>query len=225
MAFSLTVPTKYHNAASIIASLNDEQMGVVMSFLKEAAYPFSPTDSQDLDYSSLVAAEIQFPEQVVEFIASLFYLYQGLDSGHTVDEMVQSIMQFFLRDQPVESLSADSQVERFGNNLLYILNTNTSLDLTAKVSLIKNDQSHAYLQSKIYTDVRPLFGRSDAKVYGAVIIHTLKLSYQDGEQRKDFFVALDQSDLLSLRDVIERAEAKEATMREHSPLSGLRFFE
>ena len=225
MAFSLTVPTKYHNAASIIASLNDEQMGVVMSFLKEAAYPFSPTDSQDLDYSSLVAAEIQFPEQVVEFIASLFYLYQGLDSGHTVDEMVQSIMQFFLRDQPVESLSTDSQVERFGNNLLYILNTNTSLDLTAKVSLIKNDQSHAYLQSKIYTDVRPVFGRSDAKVYGAVIIHTLKLSYQDGEQRKDFFVALDQSDLLSLRDVIERAEAKEATMREHSPLSGLRFFE
>jgi hypothetical protein len=225
MSFSLSVPIKYHNAASIIASLSEEKIGAVVSFLQDAAYPFSLNDAQTQDYSALFAAEIPSPDEVIEFIASLYYLYQGLDSPHAEDDMLEGIQQFFLRDQPVKSLSTNAQTEQLANNLRRIINTKTSLELAAKVTLIKNDHSHAYVQSKIYTDVRPVFGRSDAELRGAVIIHTLKLSYQDGEQRKDFFVALDQSDLITLRLAIERAQAKESSMREFSLLNELQFFE
>lgn len=225
MSFSLSVPSKYHNAASIIASLSEEKIGAVVGFLQDAAYPFALGDAQAQDYSALVAAEVPSPGEVIEFIASLFYLYQGLDSPNSEDDMIEGIQQFFLRDQPAKSLSTNVQTEHLANNLRKIITTKTSLELTAKVALIKNDHSHAYMQSKVYTDVRPVFGRSDAELRGAVIIHTLKLSYQDGEQRKDFFVALDQSDLVALRVAIERAEAKEISMREFSLLKEVQVFE
>jgi len=225
VSFSLSVPSKYHNAASIIASLSEDKIGAVVGFLQDAAYPFSLSDAQAQDYSVLLAAEVPSPGEVIEFITSLFYLYHGLDSPHSEDDMLEGIQQFFLRDQPVKSLSTNAQTEQLANNLRRIINTKTSLELTAKVALIKNDHSHAYMESKIYTDVRPVFGQSDAELRGAVVIHTLKLSYQDGEERKNFFVALDQSDLIALRMAIERAEAKESTMREFSLLKELQFFE
>lgn len=225
MAFELTVPIKYHNAASIIANLGVAKMHAVVSFLNDASYPFSLGNDQARDYSALEAAEIQSPEEVVEFIASLFYLYHGLESGHTEDEMVEGITQYFLREQPVESLSDYAQADRLGGNLRKIINTNTALDLTAKVALIKNDHPHAYANAKIYTDMRPVFCRSDMEIRGAVIIHTLKLSYQDGQERKDFFVALDQADLVSLRESVEKAERKEATLRKYSSLKELQLYE
>lgn len=225
MAFELTVPIKYHNAASIIANLGVEKMDAIVSFLNDASYPFSLGNDQARDCSALEAAEIQSPEEVIEFIASLFYLYHGLESSHTEDEMVEGVTQYFLREQPVESLSDYAQAGRLGANLRKIINTNTALDLTAKVTLIKNDHPHAYSNAKIYTDMRPVFSRSDMEIRGAVIIHTLKLSYQDGQEGKDFFVALDQTDLLSLRESVEKAERKEAALRKYSSLKELQLYE
>lgn len=225
MTLTLAVPSKYHNAASIIADLSDEKMDSLITFLRDAPYPFSLSNSRRHDYTSLSGAKIQSPEEVIEFIASLFYLSQDLESSHPEDDMVEGIGQYFLREQPIASISTKPQVERLASNLRKIITSNSSLELTAKVGLIKSDRPHVYVQSKVYTDLRPIFGRSDTTVRGFVVTHALKLSYQDGEEKKDIFVSLDQSDLLSLRNAIERAEAKEISIREHALLSELPLFD
>jgi hypothetical protein len=53
----------------------------------------------------------------------------------------------------------------------------------------------------------------EGKPYGAVVIHTLKLSYHEEGDHKDFLVALDDDDIKALRAVLDRAEAKARFLR------------
>ena len=62
---------------------------------------------------------------------------------------------------------------------------------------------------KILTDVRYVFQTNpEEEPFGAVIVHTLKLSYHENDDHKDFYIAMDDDDLIKIRDVLDRADAK-----------------
>ena len=63
------------------------------------------------------------------------------------------------------------------------------------------------------TDMRPVFG-SDEKPAGAVVVHTLKLTYHEGPKRslREFFVAMNRDDLDELREVLDRALRKQSEL-------------
>jgi hypothetical protein len=68
--------------------------------------------------------------------------------------------------------------------------------------------------AKILTDVRYAFQADpEQRPYGAVIIHTLKLSYHEQGEHKDFLVALDDEDIPILKGILNRAEAKAKVLR------------
>jgi hypothetical protein len=48
---------------------------------------------------------------------------------------------------------------------------------------------------------------------GAVVTHTLKLGYHETGEHKEFNVILDCIDLNFLREIIDRAQAKDRTLR------------
>ena len=47
----------------------------------------------------------------------------------------------------------------------------------------------------------------------AVLVHMLNITYYNARRRERFAVALDQKDLDKMIDVLERARAKEKTLR------------
>jgi len=64
------------------------------------------------------------------------------------------------------------------------------------------------------TDIRPIFGDDATEVpAAAVLTHMLKIQYYHNGEPNDFFVVLDNLNLWTLRQVIERAEEKAATLR------------
>jgi len=70
-----------------------------------------------------------------------------------------------------------------------------------------------YCDAKILSDIRPVFGDdlSEGPI-SAVITHTLKLAYHEGGEHKEFFIVMDQQDLITLFEVIDRAHEKEQAL-------------
>lgn len=67
--------------------------------------------------------------------------------------------------------------------------------------------------SRVITDLRPVFGQAAATdPLGAVIVHTLRLDYLEGNDVKTISFALTSRDLTQLKRTVERAQAKEGTL-------------
>jgi len=84
----------------------------------------------------------------------------------------------------------------------------------AKSLQLQQENARMYATARILTDIRPVFGENHhLPPPMGVVLHTLKLSYftNDGKEN-DFHVVLDRLDLKQLRDVIDRALVKEATL-------------
>lgn len=99
--------------------------------------------------------------------------------------------------------------EDFSIFLGKILTVNSALHIVAKAAGVLTDHKFVYCESRVLTDVRPVFD-SDiaASPKAAVIVHTLKIIYHEEDVHKEFFVALDTSDLRELQEVLKRADTK-----------------
>ena len=152
------------------------------------------------------------------------------------DKMVTAVIGFHVvkasRDDTLDEFTADliRAVETFDKagsseeskrRLRSVLEIRT-LAVSAKAFTIYLDQERPLYAAKILTDIRYAF-QSDpnAAPYGAVILHTLKLSYHHEGSHHDVLVGLDGDDLSNLKATIERAEAKAEKLRKDLATLGL----
>ena len=84
-----------------------------------------------------------------------------------------------------------------------------SIRITAKAADVAYDQPRNLQSARILTDLRPVFSEPvGPSIKAAAIVHTLKLTFSEGYDQEDLFVALDSDDVKALRDLLDRAEAK-----------------
>jgi hypothetical protein len=100
--------------------------------------------------------------------------------------------------------------------------------LETKGQELKAEYEHSFCDCRIFTDLRPVFGVNVKDAPDAMlIVHSLKMGYHDSDENKhrDFHVALDDSDLRSLREAIERAEAKAESLKSGLSTAGIRILQ
>ena len=95
------------------------------------------------------------------------------------------------------------------------------LQITMKAAGVVSSQDHVFIYPKIVTDIRPVFNAEGNSVDAAVIVHNLKIHYGVNSEHKDFYVALDTNDIQSLRDVLDRADAKAKSLQGIFKTSGI----
>ena len=98
------------------------------------------------------------------------------------------------------------QVEKRISKILSV----TQLERWVKADILLHENERNYSDSKILTDIRSVFDSGD-KLFsgGAVIIHQLKIKYQDNDSmEREFFLALDTSDVQKMLKTLEKAEKK-----------------
>jgi hypothetical protein len=88
------------------------------------------------------------------------------------------------------------------------------LQQIAKALDLRNAYERILVDSRIVSDIRPVFGDDDVNagegVEAAMVNHTLQLRFSVGEDEpKDFHLALDLDDLRKLRKQIDRALEKQ----------------
>lgn len=105
--------------------------------------------------------------------------------------------------------------ENLENELIELLSIKESIFLTLKAYNLANDRGKILINTRIVTDIRPLFGINEESddLKGNIITHNLKVSYKEDSQDKSIYFALDTDDLIKLKEEIIRAERKELTIK------------
>lgn len=107
----------------------------------------------------------------------------------------------------------DAEREALRNRLKRLLNI-ASVEVTAKAHDIQMSYERVFAKAQILTDIRPVFRQDDTEKPGAaMIVNSLCIQYGRSEKRKEFFVAMDYSDLKQLKKQVERAIEKSDGLR------------
>lgn len=89
------------------------------------------------------------------------------------------------------------------------------LRLLGKARDLKSEHAHIFLDGRVITDIRPIFGvEDDGQPEGALLSHTLKLEFiRDQGEVEHFYLTLDEDDLDKLNALIRRAKQKATSLR------------
>ncbi len=204
---NLQIPRDYHSAVTEIINLNDTQRSNLLELFQ--SLPLS-LDQNKLISDSLVRFQeigIQNGEKIFSFVTSLYSLLQDVDEGVLSEKLIQDIINAINAEPSLPKLKAQESQD-FSRFLINLLTSSKSLYIAAKAINIITEQEHLFLESRILTDVRFIFNEVENEPSEAVIIHNLKLTYRNNDEKKDLFVALDNSDLIKLSQQIARAMQK-----------------
>ncbi|MEH2253582.1 hypothetical protein [Nostoc sp.] len=200
----LNIPEQYKIAIEFILNTDDDTINVIISAfhdfpstVKNVLYNISEriVKTQKLDRRTAV--------NIVETLVSLrqFYKEENLSN----EDIVVLISKYIEEDSEFEVKI--EQIERFSKRLSSLLKALESiafsLDISEKASNLLIEHERIFSDSRIVTDIRPVFdSETEKKVKAAILIHTLKIQYRDVGGTKEFYVALDSDDLDNLYEQI-----------------------
>ena len=98
-------------------------------------------------------------------------------------------------------------VSKLGDRLSSLLKSR-GLILAMKASLLQREHTNVLIGAKVITDIRPVFHDTPNAAVTTVMVHQLKLSYIHDNSPHEIYVAMDNSDLSTLKKSIIRAEEK-----------------
>lgn len=80
--------------------------------------------------------------------------------------------------------------------------------IASKVQRLRLEYPITFHDAIVLTDIRPVFDKPEEQPIGCAISHTLRIAFHENGEHKEFFVALDDADLQTLKKAVQRAEAK-----------------
>jgi hypothetical protein len=229
----LNIPERYRTGVSAIRKLDKESVRAVRAALDRTLEATPPGGADGVEIprdprGMAVTAVRSVPGVDRTELRSIAEALAGLYAAKAVQDV--SVEEFADKVcDAMESLASDelrlSQSEhgQFRENLIELLSADV-FTIVSKVQDLATEDEHTFCQARIVTDLRPVFGtRVEDGPRAMVVVHLLKLAYHQGsEAHHQFYVALDEKDLQSLKKVIERAESKAKTLR--SVIGNVRLF-
>jgi hypothetical protein len=148
---------------------------------------------------------------ILEAIVSLYPLQAY--SSLTLEDLASSLGEAVAELEDFPNVT-EEQKKIFEARITTLLSINGALDVASKVGELLLEYEHLFLSSRIITDIRPVFDSDLNKIpAGALIVHTLKLEYKQGNEEKDFYIALDTNDVKKMREQLDRAEQKAKSIK------------
>lgn len=148
---------------------------------------------------------------LVKEVVTLEYLKQDSEMPVTefADELAASALEAACDEFPFSSEDAKVLSAR----LARIFSSDHVLELNTKAMSVLTDHDSVFQSAKILTDARPIFDEAGTRIEAFAIVHMLRIHFEQNQQHKDFFVALDVGDIQGIRTVIDRAEKKAAVLQ------------
>ena len=202
-----SIPRQYQDGFAKIRDMPAEAVRQLLSALDYAPLLMNPDA-----LAEQIASEVEgiSGDDISDIIWSLLSVYSlreelGLSTSDVTEQIGRA-----MQESRSEKLKLTDKYRTQLEERLVALLSSGRLDLMGKASALTLEQERFMSEARIVTDVRPIFGSDPAsRPSGAVIVHTLKLTYKEGDnQRKDFYIAMDAVDLRNLQESIERAEKK-----------------
>ncbi len=217
---AFNIPDRFRSGLFLIAGVSDDAFDELASALDR-----SPEFTNAKELAAWVAPEaksIPAPDvpQVMEALTSLYRVRTSLgESAERVAKDVVSAMQ--AEDASGRVTDSRSTVARLSR----LLDSKALNVLDTKVKELKTEYEHSLCDLRIFTDARPVFGNNVADAPSTMLlVHTLRLGYHDAHEtrHREIYISLDAQDLISLRELIERAETKAKTLKSRFESAGIK---
>lgn len=194
---------RYQEEIEKIRVLDDATFQDLVSTFEDAPRTVNTNTLTQHVASKIKAVPQSDIEEIVPALLSLCTLRDQFDSS--TSEAAEDIA------REVEASEEDRQ--RLRDRLTLLLDLDL-LNVVAKSTVLLINHQRFMREAQILTDIRPIFGaRAEDPPTAAVLVHTLKVSYFENNEFKDFFVALDAEDVRRLRELLVRAEEKAGSLR------------
>lgn len=189
--------------------------------------PASKTSFVDLVATQVDAVAAEELKPVVQMIVDLEMT--RAEELIAPQEFAEAIVEVCRRDADLKDVLAgrgEAAWESITSILGDMFSNPETLGIVSKGSDIVYQNERNYYRARILTDLRPVFGDSpDAPPKAFVAQHTLKIGYSIRGDFRNFFIALDSSDLDKLKEVVDRALKKDRSLREFMASKAMRVFE
>ena len=217
----LKIPDADKESVKALLSLTQSQLGSLVQAIKNAK--LAKTRGK---FSEGVASSFEDKERgTIHDVVSLILTLEVVRSRNGVSP--EKFVEDFLDSAEAASLMPeDCDQKSISEHLLHIFTCGHTIGAIVKAERLVIDNPSIFLDSRILTDIRPVF-LSDPRerpVLG-VIQHTLQITYISDSGNKEFYVSMDPLDLTRLGEVVSRAIEKNTTTAKVIESAGLQFFD
>ncbi len=215
MATPLRVPREYEGGLAKIRDLSDESARELLAALQQVPNTYSQTVLSSAvaeRVDTIAASDVQ---EMMSVLTSL-YAYRDLYQS-AISDVAEGIARTMEESNSERLRLPPEEREVFTSRLAKLLSVEP-LNRAIRAGLLVGESEHSWRDARILTDVRPVFDPENPDALrGAVILHTLKISYRADNTDKEFFVALDADDVRQLLEKLERANAKAESLKSLLP--------
>lgn len=206
----ISIPKRYRPGLAKLRKLSNDLSERLMGELQKC-----PPTANARDIGSNLAPQLpEVPQSELEEIAatlcSLYILRAETDKSP--DALASDVCEAMQSADQDELKLTDSEYPEFRDRLRKLLDIGALASALKTVGL-QRDFAYLFCDARILTDVRPVFGKPEERPLGCVIVHTLRLGYDDSGGHKEFYLALDADDIAVLKNIVERAETKAASLK------------
>jgi hypothetical protein len=207
----LKIPKKQLSAIASLAVLPEDRVKI----LGEAIERTAPTLNSSAFFKNVgTNATGMQTEQVEAMVEALCGLSFIKESKHlSISDLTTAIVDAALEANADEFNQIDTNRDILADRLSDLLQLEKSLGVTAKALNVMTDYERIFCGVRILSDMRPVFTSSAESASAGFVVHNLSIHFHENGEHKEFFVALDNSDLDSLKDAIARAEKKTGFLR------------
>lgn len=228
----LNIPERYRAGVSKIRRLDERSVREIRSALEQPVespkvtgngveIPSKPDAVAIKAMRSVSSVNTSDFKQIAEALAALYGVKSTRDVS--VDEFADDVCDALESLPSEEERLPHSEREQFKGKLVTLLSADV-FSLVSKTYDLATEDERTFCDARILTDLRPVFGTQvEDGPQAMVVVHLLKLAYHQGsEHHNQFYVALDDDDLQTLKKLLDRAEAKAKTLR--SAVKDIRLF-
>ncbi len=212
---SFRVPSEDVLRLRELLKLTEEQLSKLQTALSTAPPVFNYNDlaSEVFDPN---ANDVSF-EITQGIILVLVSLYRTADKRAMPLEkfLDEDVYPSFVEARVFSAEHTKDEWTRLRSFLMPALSDERSVGTAAKAGPVQTDHDRIFTGARILTDLRPVYHFDVTETpSAATVIHMLRITHRDNFEKKyDSYFALDSNDLEAMKDMIERAQKKEETLR------------
>ena len=204
-----------------LLSLDDGLFNLLIEIISKSELTSHPINIVKY-ISSSTEADFGDVEGIIRCI-SRFISARDQNSVST-EEIIDDLIRI-IKSGLVKELTYNEELEEILKKRLSMLLNNRQLYFASKSLDLLTEYENIFISARILSDIRPIFSQSVEKPLEAgMITHLLHIHYHHGDQieHKDLYLALDANDLKSLKETIEREEAKIKSLNSIFEKSGIK---
>ncbi len=211
----LKIPEPFLKQFALLKKLEPEKREILVQELEKITSDYIEFSSDEIDsISKKSKIERKDLRDLFNLILEIFFIQYSDEQETSVEEFLKELEEGIKDTNNDNIIPANNEWEEYMAFWRSILSMDKTIGLLAKAINIRKDYNNQYLDSKIYTEIRPIFSRhiNTDLANAAILYHNLKIEYKQALLPEHLFISLNPEDLRNLKKVIDRALEKEKNL-------------